>query len=195
MPLNLVERVKGFLMNPVESFQKARGDTLGDTFTYFIILLVIYAILASIVSWVMGQAVQSLFPGFQGMGGMALPILFVATIVGGIVGAFIGGAWLHLWVYIFGGRKGIVQTIKTVMYGLTPTYVIGWIPIISIIGAIWSFILFILGVREMQEISTGRAIVAVVIAIVIPIIIFALIFVAALAAFMSMGGVIPPTPY
>ncbi|MDD1718322.1 MAG: YIP1 family protein [Methanoregulaceae archaeon] len=167
MPLDMVEKVKGFLLNPVESFQKARGDSLGETFLYFVILLVIYAILAAIVSLAVGQAVRSLIPGFPGMSSIALPFLFVGTLIGGIIGVFIGGAWLHLWVYIFGGRKGIMQTIKTVMYGSTPTFVIGWIPIISIIGAIWSFILVILGIRELHEISTGAAVLAVAVAIII----------------------------
>ncbi len=193
MPLNLVEKVKGFLMNPVESFRKARGDSLGETFQYFIILLVIYAILATLVAWAVGSAVQGLMPGFPGMGTMALPIVFVGIIVFGIIGAFIGGAWLHLWVYILGGRKGIEQTIKTVMYGLTPMYIIGWIPIISILGAIWSFILYIIGIRETQEISTGRAIAAVVIAIIIPILIIALLVIALLVPFArSIGPLYPP---
>ncbi len=193
MPLNLVERVKGFLLNPIETFQKARPDALGYAFKYFIILLVIYAILSTIVAWAVGQAIQDIFPGFPGMGELSLPLVFVMTVVGGIIGVFIGGAWLHLWVYVFGARRGINETIKSVMYGSTPTYVIGWIPIVSIIGAIWSFVLVILGVRELQEISTGKAIAAVIIAIIIPLIIIIVLAAALFAIFSSTVSSYIPT--
>ena len=53
---------------------------------------------------------------------------------------------------------------------------IGWIPLIGIIlGGIWSLILSILGIRELHQISTGRAAGAVILAAIIIVIIIALI--------------------
>ncbi len=197
MAMSFIEKVKGFLFSPVETFQKSRPETLGGAFEYFIILLVIYAILAAIVWSLIGFSILAaiaplygtLMPGL----GLWLPvIIFIGAIIWGIILVFIGGAWLHLWVYILGGRKGYIQTVKSLMYGSTPLLLIGWIPFVSIIGEIWAFVLEILGIRELHEISTGRAIGAVIIAILIPVIIAVII---AAAFFLAFSRVISPLPY
>ncbi|MBN1762931.1 MAG: YIP1 family protein [Methanomicrobia archaeon] len=145
MVLSIVERIKGFLFTPSETFDASREDTLGDALTYFVIILVIYAVLSAIIAAV----AISLLSGMLGMFGVpAMPFgaamgptlavgVFIGLLVGGIVGVFIGGLWLHLWVYLVGGRNGLVQTIKAVIYGDTPSLLLGWIPIINVITMIW----------------------------------------------------------
>ena len=105
-------------------------------------------------------------------------------LIGGFVGALIFGAWLHLWVYIFGGRLGIWQTIKTVMYGSTPSLLFGWIPFIGFVFTLWSLVLGILGISELQEISSLKATLAVALAVMIP-----LILIIILAAFFMIASV------
>jgi hypothetical protein len=189
---NFIEKLKGFLLNPVETFQKSREDTLGATFTYYIILVIISAILSALVAW--GFASLSPFASIPGLGGFFPATVFIMVIIGGIIGPFIGGAWLHIFVWLLGGRKGYVQTVKAVMYGSTPGLLLSWIPIIGFIGGIWSIILEILGIRELQEISTGRAIAAVILAVVIILIIVALIAAALLIAVISTTTG-TPVPY
>jgi hypothetical protein len=103
-------------------------------------------------------------------------LFFVSILVVGIIGAFIGGLWTHIWVYLVGGRKGVAQTIKAVMYGATPSFLLAFLP--------WAVIVQVIGIRQLQELSTGRAILAVIFAIIIPMI----IIVAIIATFM------PPIP-
>jgi hypothetical protein len=187
---NFVEMVKGFIMKPVETFQKVKGGSLGDAFVYFLILLVIDAILSTIVLAI-GLSAMSIYqsiPGFKG----AVPVMvFFGTLIGGIIGIFIGGAWLHIFVWALGGKKGYVQTVKSLMYGSTPGLLLGWIPIVSFIGGIWAIVLDILGIKELQEMSLGRAVAAVVIAGVILIII---VMVIAIAAFMAVMSVVSSVP-
>ena len=183
---DFVEKVRGFIMKPVETFQNVRGGSLGDAFVYYIILLVINAVLSAVVltAGLSALSIYQSIPGFKG----ALPlVLFFMTIVGGIIGVFIGGAWLHIFVWALGGKKGYVQTVKSVMYGSTPGLILGWIPIIGFIGAIWTVILDIFGIKELQEMSIGRAVAAVVIAGVILIVI---VMVLAIAAFMAVMGAV-----
>jgi len=53
---------------------------------------------------------------------------------------------------------------------------IGWIPVIGIIvGGIWALVLAILGIRELQQVSTGRAVGAVILASFILLVIIVLI--------------------
>ena len=48
-------------------------------------------------------------------GGISGLVIFFIIVAGGFAGVLVFGAWLHLWVYIFGGRRGIWQTIKAVV--------------------------------------------------------------------------------
>lgn len=169
-----VEKVQGFFIKPVETFRKSREDTLGNALTYYIILLVINAILSTLVL-LAGISTMSLNGSFPGVQETSPAVLFIGTIVGGIVAVFIAGLWLHIFVWLLGGRKDYFQTLKALMYGSTPGLLISWIPIIGFIGALWTLILVTLGIQELQEISTGRAVAAVIFAIVIFMVIIILI--------------------
>ena len=181
MLINFVEKVKGFITAPVITFQKSRDDTLTHALAYFIVLLLANAILTTILV-IAALSIDGLFQAIPGLG-LVFPILlfeyyfgggissvpgtvFVFLIAGGIAGVFIGSAWLHLFTWLLGGRKGYVQTLKSLIYGMTPSLLLGWIPYVSFIGPIWSFVLEILGIRELQEISAGKALTAVLVAIV-----------------------------
>jgi hypothetical protein len=181
---DFVEKVLGFIMKPVETFQKVKGGSLGDAFIYYLILLVINAILSAIVLAI-GLSAMSVYQSLPGMTGAAPLVMFFGTLIGGIIGIFIGGAWLHIFVWALGGKKGYVQTVKSIMYGSTPALLLSWIPIVGFIGAIWTIILDIFGIKELQDMSIGRAVAAVVIAGVILIIIIIVIAVAAFMAVMS----------
>ncbi|MFV9676176.1 MAG: hypothetical protein ACNYVW_00745, partial [Methanosarcinales archaeon] len=107
MVLSIVERIKGFLFSPSDTFDNSKEDTLGDAIKYFIVLLAIYAVLLAIIAAVafsvivgmMGPLGATLVPFGAGTGALAAIGAFIGAIVGGILGIFIGGLWLHLWVY------------------------------------------------------------------------------------------------
>jgi hypothetical protein len=193
--MDFIELVKGFLLSPVETFQKVRKADLGDTLKYFLILVVINTVLSVIISLValssLWAAYSSIFeslgiaiPAAAGFGIIVFAILMIFVT---LLALFIGAAWLHLWVYILGGRKGYMETLKALAYGDTPYLLIGWIPLIGFIGAIWSFVLYILGIRELQEMSTGRAAGAVILAVVVFFLIVILLAAALFFAVVSSG--------
>ena len=74
-------------------------------------------------------------------------------------GTTVGGAfglWLHLWVFLVGGRNGVGQTIKAVMYGATPSCLLCWIPIVGIIAGIWAtFMATMIGQRFQGPTESG----------------------------------------
>jgi hypothetical protein len=192
MVLSVRERIRGFLFSPSETFDASKEDSLGDAFKYYVVILLVLAVLVAIIGAVAFQLIWGMVatflppdaPSLAEIGPLlaVLPvILFVLVLVVGIIGAFIDGLWIHLWVYIVGGRKGVGQTIKAVLYGATPYCLLGWIPIVNFIAEIWMIIVAILGVRQLHELSTGKAVLAVVIAIAIPLI----IYIAIIATFMA----------
>lgn len=157
--MDYFELIKGFMLSPVETFPKVRGADLGDSLKYFLILVVINTILSVIVGLVALSAMWTAFNSiFESLGlavptaaGVGIIVFAILMIFVTLLMLFIGAAWLHIFVHLLGGRKGYLETVKTIAYGSTPYLLIGWIPLIGIIGAIWSFALEILGVREFRK--------------------------------------------
>lgn len=171
------EKIKGFLVSPVSTFQKVKDEDIGEMLKYYIVLVVIFSILWAIIIAAFATVATMFMPiriPFLGaaVGGFAAAVTFIMMLIGLIVGLFIAAAIVHIFVYLLGGRKGYTQTVKALGYGMTPSLLLGWIPFIGIIFAIWALIVEILGVRELQEMSTGRAVLAVILpAIIIGIIV------------------------
>jgi hypothetical protein len=199
--MDFIELVKGFLLSPAETFRKVRPADLGDTLKYYLVLVVIFTILSVIISLVAistaWAVIAALFPALgltaPAVAGLGLILVAIVLIFVHLLMLFIGAGWVHLWVWLLGGRKGYMMTLKALSYGDTPYFLIGWIPFIGIIiGAIWSFILWIIGVRELHEISTGKAAAAVILAAVVVLII--IILVAAALFITAVNIIMGPMP-
>jgi hypothetical protein len=190
------ELMKGFVLSPVETFQKVKDTDFSDTLVYFLVLVLINTVLSVPILLVTLSSMWTVFNGifhrlgFGTMTGFGIVFMAVMMIIGALVILFIGAAWLHLWVYPAGGRKGYRETLKALAFGGTPALLLGWIPLVGILAGIWSVVLSILGVRELQGISTGRALGAVILAVMIPLLILVV-----LAAFLFIAySEITPLP-
>jgi hypothetical protein len=76
---------------------------------------------------------------------------------------------LIVWVpaRLLGGKSSFIGNLKVLAYASAPQS-LGIIPIIGpIVGGIWSFICEIVAVREAHEISTGKAILALLIILLV----------------------------
>jgi hypothetical protein len=179
----IVEKAKGFILDPVETFRQSRTDEPGAVLAYFIPLLVVNAFLSAVIA----AAVVGMIAQFAGINlGTPFPIVvFFGVLMAGFVLTLVFAAWVHLWVYLFGGRKGIMQTVKAMVYGHTPRLLFGWIPVLGFIFLLWSLVLNILGIRELQELSTMKATLVIAIAVMIPLILVIL----ALVAFFTIASV------
>jgi hypothetical protein len=185
-----IEKLTGFLTSPAETFRKSRADTLGSAFMYYLILLLVYVLLSTL----MAMAGINLFLLPNTTTASISPVFFgIAMLLAGILCPFLAGILLQIGVVVMGGTRGYVQTVKAYMYACSPGYLLGWIPLIGIIAIIWNFILEIIGIRELQEISTGKAIGAIVIGLVV-ILVIVVILAAVLAAFIfGMAGAVQHT--
>jgi len=163
------ELIKGFLLSPTETFRKVREAGTGEALMYLAVLTVIFSVLAGIVAATgIGNVTGSEMGSVAGVAGgiVAIPFVFVAVLIGTII----GGVILHIFVYLVGGRQGIGQTIKAVIYAQTPNLLLGWIPFLGVITGIWTLVLEILGIRELQKLTTGRAVLAVLLPVILAII-------------------------
>lgn len=173
---DIFQKAMGFLKQPAKSFEKEKATDVTEAFKYMLFLTLVIAILSAIVSL------------------NALTFLGIYVFV--IFGSVIIGLWLHLWAYIFGAKKGLNQTLKTVFYAGTPNYLLGWIPFIAIIFMLWSLYLDWVGLQKLQALPGDKALFAILIAFIIPMIIFiilGLLLLAALAPILGGTGGLGPT--
>ncbi len=189
--MEFVEKVKGILTEPSKTFDELKGETLGESIKYY---AVIAAISAALNALFFALAFGTMFGQLRTMIGASAGVagaivFFVILFIFQIIGVFISGAIFHIFVYLVGGRKGLTQTIKAVIYGSTPGLLIGWIPFIGMIGGLWSLVLEVLGIRQLHEMTTGRAVLAVVIMLVVLVVVVTVLLAAVIAAFVfSLGG-------
>ncbi len=194
-----LSRIRGFAFNPARQFAEAKDDSLGDAFKYYIPLLAFLgAILAIVVSIAGGMMVSMLglsrfvlMPGLPELGKL-IPVLgvgtFIGTIIVGIIAALYISVWLHIWVYLLGGRKGLRQTAKAFMYGVTPCLALCWLPGTNVlVTPIWAVLLIIGGLIELHELSPGRSIIAVILAILVPLIAVAVVLMQLAPLLLGMG--------
>ena len=207
---DLMNEMKGFLMAPSATFKKTNGKSLGTAYQYYAALLVIFTVLFGIVVVSMGLATFTSMVDKMGavpiVGGVAagavanfsgfviaLGVFFVYLVfLFYLLGVFVEGLIMHAFVLLMGGEKGAKQTIKTTMYASTPFLLLGWIPFVSIIAYIWSFVLLIIGLKENHEMELGNAIIVVFIPVVLGIVLIGLGS-AVIVAFMSATAALIPT--
>ena len=183
--------IKKIITSPVNVFSEIKDENLGTSYAFYARLIVIFgiltAIIAAVVPWLIFNyidfldtltstvgisskflstyldSLDAIFNGFLPL------VLLIIIIIGGLIGILVGGIWLHIWVYLCSGRKGIKQTIKAMAYGSTPWLLLGWIPYVGIIGGIWCIITSIIGIKQLHKVSAPKAILAYLLgAIIIP---------------------------
>ena len=188
MTLTIPDKIRGFLFSPSEAFWQVRDEDLKETTRYFIVISVIYTLLSTLIT---GIAVSKhpalvLFGLGFGSGNIVLSFFIILALTIGITVAY--AFWLHLWIIVICGKRGIRKTIKTVFYFLTPIMLIGWIPVIGAFAApVWSVVVGIIGIQELFQVSFGRALIAILISIITAGILAAVLFGPLLAEVIASG--------
>ncbi len=200
MAYSFLEKISGILRRPAETFRDLRDEHPAAALVHYLKLALVFSVLMPFTLY----AISGL-PTTRKWA-MATEIvhpldLFAVLLVTLIAAPLVAGVWLHIWVYIFGGRGGIGQTFKTAMYACTSLLAIGWVPIIGLFGGAFSALYNqVVGIRELHHLSSRRAIGAVCTATFLPAVAFiglAIMVVTAPAATLSALGVeagSPPAP-
>ena len=190
MTLSTAEKIQGFLLRPAETFRAIREETFGDAVTYFGVLLVVNAVLSAIVGYLGFSALGMPGTGIAGAGGLgAMIAAFLAAVFLGIIGLLLGRSSFTSASSSWAGEVGCMQTFKAVVYGLTPYYLFGWVPIIGALAGIWGLFIEIFGIRELHDMTTGRAALAWLISVVIVLVILAVLVLIAGLAFLALFGI------
>jgi len=188
-------RAYGFLFHPTQEFRKIRDEPLRNALIYTILLFMVYACLT------LGIAIGR--PVLSGSSGFHLPgpreLFFPGLVFAGGVARFLFMMpWLHLWVYLTGGRRGIAQTVRAVLYSQTPFFFLGWISLpgvlndlLSLLVGIWVLGILVIGIRELHEVTGTRAFVACILASIILALVYLLLLMA-ISPPVPVSSSIPP---
>lgn len=175
-----IDKVRGFLIEPTKTFNTLKDSSFLEALLYNIILAIVYSALLSlsvaffrtegiIIGPMMGFLAQALTASGEGIVGAS--VNFIALLITWIIWIIVTWMSIHIGVCVMGGEKGFTQTYKAFTYGITPVFLFGWIPNVSIISGIWSVVIIILGIQELHELTINRAIMSLIMAFLIPLLI------------------------
>lgn len=174
MSLPFIETFRGMIAAPGETLTKSRSASLTDAVVYYLIVIFVYSLLTSVVTYLLGPShPMPLMPIHDIMG---MIVFIIGLFIVGTIALLVLAAIFHICAKIVGGSGDFTASVRACALAETPTAAIGWIPIINILAGIWGFILIVMGFREYHAISTLRAVVAILlpILVLVPLIVLAL---------------------
>ncbi len=177
-----IGKAKGFFFKPSEAFETVRDEPLHESIKFFIRILVfilaisaLFSVVSAFIYGPIGNLSFSLKPGiFAGILGFIWLFLNYGSIFYWLIFTYVISSAIlqiiifpitHIMVYILGGRKGITQTLKAVIYASSIYLLLGWLPIIYL-PWIWALVVEIVGIRKLHALSTGRAIMSSIIPLI-----------------------------
>ncbi len=183
--MDLLEKVKGFLAEPIRLFDVSKDEKLEEAVKYYMLIAAVFSLLLSIVIALIYSIVTPMvgkYISLESGGIVEIFSNFFMSFILMLIFVFVWGAILHGMAYILGGRWEITRTIRVAMYSSTPLILLGWMPIFGILGWIWAGTLNVVGLHRYQDLSEGKAIAAVL----IPVILIIIIAIAVLAVMVSV---------
>ena len=183
-PINsFIDVVRRLVLQPVIFF--AGLPRRGNFINPLVFALLCYEI-SAVLGGVLGLAGGELSRGLE-----ALAVSLIAAPIGGAIGLLILSGILHLLVRLIvgPGESGFAATFRIASYA-SVVNLVSWVPIIGSLAAlVYGIYLFIVGIREMHETTTGRA----ALVVLIPVVMIILI---ALVGLFAAGTVLmnSPTP-
>ena len=191
--MGLFNTWKEVMFDPVNFYGKlSKKDQYAEAAKYF---LKVQAIASAIIIIGFGFLLSGLLivEDLRGNVGLILLMLLICyplmlLFAWGML--YVGAGILHLFVLLFGGKKGYVETFKVVAYSISPN-IFGIIPFINYLAMAYSLILQVIGIKERQQLSWGKSAAVVLIPVGIGIILGIIIYftlMATLLPFMALGG-------
>ena len=151
-----VEKAKAVLMTPTQFFGGVGAEQgYSEALKYYAIFALI-GFVAGIGKGLLG-----------GLGITTLLIAGVTSYVLSIIITFLSAGITHILAKLIGGAKGFDKTYRLYVYAMTPVLLIGWIPIVSLIGMLYSFYLTMKGLSVVYGMSMRRAAVIVILPILV----------------------------
>jgi len=173
--MHIIDTIAKLFSKPRDFFKGIRKEkTIKDAFFINLIFGLFYCVILMIFLFLMVSFFRMFTPAGKNTFPMYILFILVAVwFVLVIIFNFIWAGILHVWILIFGGKKGYKQTYQLSIYSSIPTYLLGWFPLIGLFASVYSVYLLIIGTQEVHGISKMKSILM----YVIPIAVFALLII------------------
>lgn len=128
--MNFFEKLAGFLLKPLETFENSRNDGFYDALKYCLIICIISGALMNLLLLI-GFPGLSLIPEiFDGLVFDNIFIFLVLIIM--ILWILMWGVFQYLFVKLLGYKIDSGQSLKILMFAHTPVLLVWWMPILDI---------------------------------------------------------------
>jgi len=166
----LFQTVKGVLLSPTATFSDMRVEGgVGSPLLFAVIFGTVAAIIGAffqLAMTAMGLAAQADLAAGAGVVAFAFGSV-VAAPVFIAMWLFVASGITHLCLMLVGGAKqGFEATFRVLAYTTGATSLLGMIPCIGMIAGIWGMVCEVIGLSKAHEISTGRALIAVLLPLI-----------------------------
>jgi hypothetical protein len=161
--MTLSDKVSAILTKPTTFFRKLNEKGVGDAFRYLALFYLVFLALTVLISVYTTSVLMGVMQSYFGSSMMASPSMglrLLFALIGypfSLLLSFVGAGILYLYLLIFGGKASYSQTYQLAVYAYTPTFLLGWIPLVSVVTGIWSFALLVIGTAEIHKMSRLKA--------------------------------------
>jgi hypothetical protein len=178
---SFINAVRSVVTAPVGFFRGIRRE--GDFVNPLIFAIICYEV-SAILGGLLGLVGVGM-GGTRGFGSFLVSIILAP--IGVVIGLFIGAGILHLLVMLIVGSRnsGFEGTFRVSAYS-SVTSLVSWIPFIGWIASLYGIYLAIMGIREVHNTSTGKAVIVVLIPAVV-VFLLVLLIIAAIGAAIFFG--------
>ena len=133
------------LLKPSKFFKKAKRERLYKHSIFFLLFSEIIMLLGTVILSLIITTVT--LP-------MILLLPFILAVSLGL--SFVSAGVLHLFSFVFKRDIKYKDTYKVVAYAYAPA-TFSWVPLLSLISAVWSLIIQIVGISKVHKISKFKA--------------------------------------
>lgn len=169
------DRLKYIFSDPdlfFEMIKKEKG--IKDSLIMYAIVSLFMTVVGLLFSFgLMGMMSGGLmFGGYFGFSGFFMSAFGVAGFITGIIMTFLYSALVHVIVISLKGKAGYSATYNAYTYSMIPYLILSAVPLVGSLAIIYSFILMIIGVSKVQNISKGKSALACLLPLIVVLAIF-----------------------
>ncbi len=177
-PLKFYEKLppKVQYKEPSIFYLKIQAITLGVIYFLGLLILAVFALIfTSITEAMVSSPLGAISGGVVGIIILIALLIYPFILLFSWGMLFVSAGITHLFVLIFGGKQGYVETFKTIAYSMAPQ-VFCIIPLIGWTAMIYMLVLQIMGIKHRQKLSWGKSVAVILLPMAILLVLFLVVY-------------------
>lgn len=158
-----IKKARQVLTNPKKFFEGiAKEKSLKPALSYYLVLSVASSLLSLTSLYTIYPFIENTFPGLftgttQGADFYSNLIFILLSLIFNILGAFFTAGLLFIWLKVFKVKGNYSKVFILYAYARTPSLLLGWAPVVSAVGSLWTLYLLIIGTSSFYGTTTKKS--------------------------------------